>query len=273
MRDIAALPADLTRLLFDLGPRKLVLVEGPSDRDVFHVWYRDRLSELGFYPAGGDQSVESYLATILAYSTTQRAYGITDRDFRTDEEVQNPLNDPDAHLFILRRYAIENYLLEPHAVWQHLRLFQGEAFAVVDAVEMSNRLLALCRELHTMMAANWLLHEASAELFPEGYDLLSRDDMIAHTANRLHLDVAQTEPLVAAKEAAIGPLLVSLDDAYTRINGKHLLHQIVTRHRVPHRPGLQKEHFLRLLADTVQRNPGMHADIATIVEQRILGNP
>jgi hypothetical protein len=36
-RTIKPLPPELTTILFDLGPRKLVLVEGEGDREVFRV--------------------------------------------------------------------------------------------------------------------------------------------------------------------------------------------------------------------------------------------
>jgi hypothetical protein len=272
MRTITALPAELTRLLFDLGSRKLVLVEGPDDREVFHQWYGERWSDVEFYVAGGSESVESFLQTVLAHSTTRRAYGIIDRDFRSDAEVDAPLNDPSAHLFILRRYALENYLLEPEAVWEELRVYHGTAFAVPDARAMEASLLQLCQRLRTVVAANWVFYEVGGvEYFGEGHDLSDRTELIRQAARRLGCDEAEAERRIAEKEALLDPMLTALDTAHLRINGKHLLQQVYEVHVIKVKKGLLKDHLRNLLARSVKRL-GLHADVTTIVEGRILGS-
>jgi hypothetical protein len=119
-RVITELPSDLTQVLFELGPRKLVLVEGATDRAIFREWYRERLGEVEFFAPDtlGAKGVETLLAKVLALSPSAkpREFGIIDRDFRSEAEVEATYLDNDAHLFILRRYAIENYLLDPTVV-------------------------------------------------------------------------------------------------------------------------------------------------------------
>ena len=46
MRIVKQLPPDLTTLIFQAGPRTLVLLEGDSDQAVFEEWYEERLDEL-----------------------------------------------------------------------------------------------------------------------------------------------------------------------------------------------------------------------------------
>src|SRR5262249_42133607 len=126
MRIIKPRPPEVTRILFDAGPRKIVLVEGTDDRDIFREWYMERRSEVEFYhrEAGmGYENVIHFLEALQPYTT--HAYGIIDRDFRSDAEIEAPLRDLTKHLFILRRYAIENYLLEPEAVSEELRIYYG----------------------------------------------------------------------------------------------------------------------------------------------------
>lgn len=50
---IRPLPPDLTQLLFDLGGRRLVLVEGEIDADVLHDWFDEHLAGVTFHPGYG----------------------------------------------------------------------------------------------------------------------------------------------------------------------------------------------------------------------------
>lgn len=156
MDDVGELPPDLTRLLYALGPRKLVLLEGASDVAVFQGWYWDRRDVIEFFSPEvpqGTSGVQTLLARILARSTSPhpREYGIIDRDFRDDVEVEAVLADPSAHLFILRRYCIENYLLEPAAVAEEVRVLSGSNTPPPHSQTMEAELLQMCRRLHTMM--------------------------------------------------------------------------------------------------------------------------
>lgn len=49
MDDVGELPPDLTRVLYALGSRRLVLLEGASDVAVFREWYRDRRDVIEFF--------------------------------------------------------------------------------------------------------------------------------------------------------------------------------------------------------------------------------
>lgn len=161
MRVITELPSDLVKLLMELGPRKLVLVEGKTDRDIFRIWYRERLSEVEFFtpevPRGGS-GVVHLLNEVLAQSVRGRAFGIIDRDFRDDSEIEAALQNPVARLFILRRYDIENYLFEPEAICEQLSIFPA-AKQVPSLEVMRSKLLEISRQLQTMMAANWVFSE------------------------------------------------------------------------------------------------------------------
>jgi hypothetical protein len=273
-RNIVPLPPELTRLLFTLGERKLVLVEGPTDVDVFKEWYRDRLSQIAFYPAEGHPNVESFLNEILAKSVTRRAYGIIDRDFRDEAEVNAALADPGGHLFILYRYAIENYLLEPAAVLEELRQYHGTGLAVDDEAIMAQSLLDICRWLKPVMAANWVFWEkdvaqgsSRVESFGEGFPADDRPLLIRETARRLGCSEEEAERRVVEKEARIDAALGQLESAYARINGKHILERLFKTYQIH----TTKDHFRRLLARTVKTQLGVHDHIRAIVNRRILG--
>ena len=273
MEDVEELPPDLTRLLYALGPRKLVLLEGASDVAVFREWYRDRLDAIAFFSPEvpqGRSGVENLLNRILARSTSPnpREYGIIDRDFREDAEVEAALTDPNTHLFILRRYCIENYLLEPAAVSEEVRVLSAPNTNVPDTQVMETELLQMCRRLHTMMAANWTFVEAGwGTHFSEGHVFVDRKTVEARVARELGCSQMEAEAALADKERQIEPLLLGLKTAYQRINGKHLLFQI---HQTFIRSGITRDQFRNLLARAVRERVGLHEDIKTIIEQRVL---
>lgn len=157
MRVIKAPPPDLVTLLVELGPQTLVLVEGDDDRRVLNEWYPEGLHNILYHvPGGGATGVMSMLQHILLETPVRRVYAIIDRDFRSEAEVTARLNDPDGHLFILPRYAIENYLLEPAAIQEELRPYYdyGDTFVVPDVAIIEGEILRMCQQLRTLMAAN-----------------------------------------------------------------------------------------------------------------------
>jgi hypothetical protein len=273
MRTIKAPPPDLATVLFGLGPRILVLVEGESDQWVFNEWYRDRLGDVMFHsPGGGVTGVQNRLQEALAQGHRKRVYGIIDRDFRSGDEVSRRLADPDEHLFVLHRYAIENYLLEPEALHEELRLYYGNDYMVPDVATILIELLRLCRQLRTRMAAHWIFFETgSIEYFPLGHDVLERDALMSLTAAKLGCSVEVAELRIAEKENLLDPLLTTLATAHTCVNGKHLLHQIYISYISGVRRGSPKDHLFNLLVRTIKAN-GLHEDIKEIVETRILRN-
>ena len=160
MRIIKAPPPDLETLLVLLGSQTLVIVEGADDKAVFNEWYPEGQHNILYHEAGGSEGVQRLLQEILTQTPVKRAFGIMDRDFRSAAEVEERLSDPGEHLFVLRRYAIENYLLEPAAIQEQLAPFYANAFVVPDTETISRDLLQFCRTLRTLMAANWVFSDA-----------------------------------------------------------------------------------------------------------------
>jgi hypothetical protein len=271
---ISALPPELTHAIFHLGHRKLVLVEGDDEVEVLAEWFRDDLSDILFYPAVGYANVEIYLNKILAISHKAQIYGIIDRDFRTEQEVNSSQSDETVHLFILRRYALENYLLEPAAVWEELRIYHGQSFKIKSSTEMEAGLLEICDKLKTIMAANWVIYESPIDVpyFSKGHTISDRMDIIRQAARRLNEDINQVEGKISKKETLIQATLSNLDDAYQVINGKHIFHQVHQKYVNEVKRGLRTDHFRNLLTRTVKEKVGLHPDILLIIKQRILSD-
>jgi hypothetical protein len=270
-RTISTLPHELVDIVFRLGNRKLILLEGEDDVEVIEEWFSEYLRDLLFYAVEGHLNVETYLETILKLSSRKEVYGIIDRDFRTDKEVAECNKQLNTHLFILWRYAIENYLLEPLAVWDELKTYHGRNFA--DTVEMiSNELMNICSQLKTIMAVNWVIKESNtdANYFKKGHTISDRDEIIRQASRRLHYDITTTEKKVRTKEELIESKLGILEDAYTCINGKHIFHQIYEKYVNSIKRGLRKDHFRNLLTRNVKEKTGIHNDLKIIVRERIL---
>jgi hypothetical protein len=238
----------------------------------------EKLSDIYFYPADGSSNVKTFLFDLLKKSSKGKIYGIIDRDFRTEQEVNAALSEQSAHLFILRRYALENYLLEPFAVWEELRIYPSKSFNIPDSSAMKKDLLELCEQLKTMMAANWVIYDSSTrentggKYFKEGYDIKknSRKDIIQQTSKRLNWEFAIAEQKIVEKEVIIQSKLDSIDNAYQIVDGKHLLHQIMYKYTDEPKTKPRVEHFRRLLTRTVKEKIGLHTDILWIIKQRIL---
>ena len=159
MRTISSLPPELTRILFDAGNRIVILVEGEDDREVLREWFEAERVDVEFYDCGGIATLTKWLNELLTLGTLKRAYGITDRDFCSDEVVENSYAE-NSHQFILRRYALENYLLETKTLWEVLKEGHPEIVNELPTEQaLATQLLNRCRTLQSIMAANWVFFD------------------------------------------------------------------------------------------------------------------
>ena len=79
-----------------------------------------------------------------------------------------------------------------------------------------------------------------------------------------------TEQKVVEKEKIIESNLNSLDDAYQMINGKHLIHQVLSKYTKDPKTLEKVTVFRNLLTRNVKGK--VHSDITTIINQRILSS-
>src|SRR5262249_31890542 len=150
----------------------------------------DQRASLEFYRAGSRGAVERLMIEMREAGLLARCFGIVDRDFRTDDEVAAAWAElPRSHLFVLVRYAIENYVLEPQAVYEELRCYHGRECPIPDVEAMGRELHTLCRRLRRVMAAHWVLLEAGGEFFAIGDDrILDERGVVEEVARRLGCD-------------------------------------------------------------------------------------
>jgi hypothetical protein len=163
------------------------------------------------------------------------------------------------------RYAIENYLLEPTAVAEEVRMLSNEE---PTAADIETYILQVCRDLASMMAANWVFTEAgTGRFFREGHDLVERTLVVNRVATEIGCSTVQADEKITIKEGLIAPLLPTLETAYLRINGKHILFHV---HKKYIQKELTQENLRKYLARTIKDRIGIPEDIKLIVEQRVL---
>ena len=277
MRTISSLPPELTRILFDAGNRIVVLVEGEDDREVLREWFEEERVEVEFYDCGGIVTLTKWLNELLMLGTLKRAYGITDRDFRSDEEVAASYAET-SHQFILQRYAMENYLLETKTLWEVLKERYPEITEhLPDENAMTANLLERCQLLKSIMAANWVFSDknkaqeqatgetAKLEYFTTGH-ALERHIVIQQAAIEMQCAEADAETLIAEKEQFIESRLTQLAIAHQVIDGKRLLHWV---QREQYKTG--GEDFFRRRLMREAKIQGLPADIIDIIRERIIG--
>jgi hypothetical protein len=79
-----------------------IFVEGDSDRNILARWF----THLQFVAVNGKNNIHKRV------EQTSRSWGLLDRDF-ADEAIVTTSRLPESRVIVLRRYCIENYLLEP----------------------------------------------------------------------------------------------------------------------------------------------------------------
>ncbi|MDB9312493.1 hypothetical protein PN462_05200 [Spirulina sp. CS-785/01] len=114
------------------GRKKIVFVEGYDDHVIFNILFQEQSDRIAFVTdtnresLGGCEQVKEYLRQIVENLTPtqrQKFFGIIDRDFRTDEEVEQELNNSiyDGRLYIFKsRYTLENYFIDSEIIYNYL---------------------------------------------------------------------------------------------------------------------------------------------------------
>jgi hypothetical protein len=253
----------------------LVLVEGQDDHEAYQELFHDRRAELKFHGCGGCIAAEQLFGELESHSIYQRVYLILDRDFRDETEVEETRAAVSARRFVLRRYAMENYLLEPAAVCEELRVPIGE----VSSSQVRDELLRICSDLLPVMAANWVFKEAfeagdsHAKYFREGDDRIGhRSLIVAAAAERLGCSEVNLEEKMKAKEAMIAAALDSGEMPHSFINGKYILF-LVHKKFIHANTGPRIKLWRKYLARTVRVQKLIDADLLEIMNRVIRDLP
>jgi len=154
------------------GSACAVLVEGEeqaSDAWVLRSILKTVAEKVTFHGRDGREKLLSELPDILRQLPRDSVFAILDRDFLDDSLVE-PRYAPNffGHLFIWRRFTIENYLLDPGWVTEAVaEFYMHEPERIPEALRKDEAtekfLLDWCRRLAPQVAGNWVISDLIRE--------------------------------------------------------------------------------------------------------------
>lgn len=147
------LPQELTSKIRQAGTRKVVFVEGETDERIFSILFRQECAGVAnFIAVNGCLNVKKYVSDMIE---KKDFFGIIDRDFKSDEERNQEIQEHHNRLYIHQRYTIENYLIET-MVLRELLMDQKLYHNISDA-ELEEIIHTILKNLISIMAGNWIL--------------------------------------------------------------------------------------------------------------------
>ncbi|MBX7232822.1 MAG: DUF4435 domain-containing protein [Caldilineales bacterium] len=256
-----------------------IIVEGQNAEEdpwFYNQWFGDRASQVTFFPQNGWPRVIDAVAELRRRCPDIPIYGIIDRDFAEDEELDSDF----ITLGIIRTpaYTLENYLLDPAcwaAVFRFIFRRQNVAPDGWDQPEQArNHIEAAFRACLDLTAYNQVVKRC-AEHYPESADVSSvrgyhhhpdafKGEDPARSLSQWGQEIGCSEDLgrlFAEKRAGLDSL--GLAGWQQLVSGKHvlgLLHNRFPRLRKAGRFGLS--HYLNLY---LRECPDAPADLAQII--------
>lgn len=192
------------------------------------------------------------------------SFGVVDRDFDDDETVEQSLAQ-EGRVCILRRYAVENYLLEPQAIADTVARLPAVSRSEpewTDPPYVEQILLTWAYQLRFYAAANYLIdgwnrHILLLRFFRPGQPdhLFDRDSILEQLRawTRGLPAVQQIESMLDEQAERIGQACQTLDGVRRWIDGKTLLFSLL-HPRVFHVLPLSAGDLRRYLAEAVREN-------------------
>lgn len=227
--------------------KKIVYLESEADVNLYeNYWFRDYLQKLTFKP-GSEGTAEMDGCTAVRQSVNHdrqagiESYGIVDRDsvksadlwdlvWETDDEVfltAKPFGD---HVKVLLRWEMESYLLEPHALEQHLAShYGGRTVRPVNTV--TQEMFQHCDALMPLTGLNLLNHQKRKKENKNPYTNKARHEIdtdIKSTFLKTDSDITSYEenlPKIEAFAETSTNLLDQYHGMLRIIDGKILLHR------------------------------------------------
>jgi hypothetical protein len=216
------------------GRRVVIYVEGKSDVQVLEAWFG--LARFTFEQADGGK-VGVFEAVNRERARGKECFGIVDRDFATDEEVQAS-QKPDSPVAILRRYCIENYLLEPKVLSEvtQLKMFHGIDPQWWETWYTETLLYEWADTYANYWTANSLVNEWNRWRQQPGFwayfqDLppLNRQEILSHIEHWLS-GLPDRQTLAAqfdAQHSIVLDEIQQLSGVHKWMNGKFVLYQVL----------------------------------------------
>jgi len=249
------------------GSDRIVYVEDNADT-IWRVWF-PRGSGVQFEDAGGKGKVWKQVRAEAG------SFGVVDRDFDDDEAVRAS-RGADSRVWVLDRYCVESYLLEPVAIAQVAELFPPVARSEPDwtnAVHIESTLLEWGRNLRFYAAANhliddWNRHIQLLRYFRPSHSdrLFDREFILGELyawARGLPVE-ADVERELDERAAVIGNARRTIAGAHRWIDGKAILGSLLHPDAF-HAIRLSSDDLKRYLAEAAKTN--LPADLQTLAQR------
>jgi hypothetical protein len=208
-----------------------IYVEGDDDLQVLSHWF----PHLQFTVVGGKDQVRSHVSR--DENRARASHGLLDRDFAPDDEIADS-RKAGSRLVIMRRYCIENYLLEPDIIASAVKSLPDASNRLLDWLDEDHTRRRLCEwadELALYAAANSIIAEWRERImFDQQLGFLryfgplppvARTEVLASLQRRLAslTPIDQIEGILDARFALVRVDVKDWDGLQRWINGKVLL--------------------------------------------------
>lgn len=262
-----------------------IILEGDGYEDdpwFYGQWFNDRADEVAFFPQDGWSRVVEAVAELRRRCADVPVYGIIDRDFAGDEELDGDF--PQQGILRTPYYTLENYLLEPEC-WAQVFAFifrrQGGApDGWDDPARMHNHIEQAYRDCLPLAAHNQVIQHGNRQYMQQAQQTPEPERIY-----REHPDAfAGIDP--AAKLRAWGQQLGANEDLgdlfgerlqileqadwltwQFHVSGKQALRELHRRFPQPPRAGqFSLSHYLNLYLD---RCPTPPPDLAALIDRII----
>jgi hypothetical protein len=204
-----------------------IFVEGDSDRAILARWF----PHLQFVAVNGKNNIHKRI------EQTSRSWGLLDRDF-ADETIVATSRLPESRVIVLRRYCIENYLLEPAMIAAVAGLLVNRFPTLqpwTDEAHIAEQLFRWGAELAIYAAANRLVADWRAIIDDDFVRYfgplppLPKEQVLVELTKRL-VKLPKATDLAALVETNYAEILSdmsTIEGVHRWINGKVLLEEFL----------------------------------------------
>ena len=254
----------------EAGRKTIVFVEGKYDKKIFELVYEKYTDKIEFIIALNCRKVKEYLEGCVQNIKEERYFGIIDRDFRTDKERENEMQEDKYKdkLYILTRYAIENYLIESEVLLKFLN-------EVISIETIKGIIHNIFKSLINVMAGNWLLLDLDfGKTFLLDENIPTDKEIILKKLNKkikekIEDDEISEETIKEKYEkyhSIISKMQDNVDELQKYINGKHFFHHFRRKIKNTWNKTLSFEDlFLKLYLTRILKDIGMQKELAEAI--------
>ena len=267
---------------FSTGSGIAIIVEGNSYEDdpwFYGQWFGDRAREVTFYPQNGWHQVVAAVATLRERSIGVPVYGIIDRDFCEDHELDTEFDSKG--IARTPRYTLENYLLDP-VCWATVfkRIFRRSPAAARgwdDERQVTKFISDAYSDCLALAAHNWIVGAITAKYASP--TTASREYLTNHKAVRdqeaVLLSLANWGVSIGASEdlrqlfnSKFSQLkIATIEILSQQVSGKYVMERLLdlspgspTKTRFP------LDHYLNLYMESCSTPP---TDLVNLIERII----